>query len=215
MNIEEIVAEFNKERHIHTEKSGKEYNTTELFACKRKLELRREGKKAVKPDRIKDMPNFMRQGVLSNFVHDSVERTLEKKGWLIPDHANIDFHKKFGEYTIYCKPDAIWYDVPDKVIYPKEILPEVGELTELIELKCPMYYNGKPPDSHVFQVGIYMNITGAEKGTLIYMNHNGFEDVPCERMDDDDIVWLIENWGSPNFAKECDSCWYKDYCDVK
>jgi len=206
MNIEKIVEEFNKERHIHTEKSGNEFNTTELFACKKKLELRREGKKAVKPERIRDMPNFMRQELLSNFIHDSLERMLEKMGWLIPDHANIDFHKKFGEYTVYCKPDAVLMGAS---------IPAAMFVEELIEIKCPMFYNGKAADSHIFQVSIYMNITSAEKGTLIYLNHNGFDEIECEKMDDDDVLWLIENWKSPSFEKECENCWWRDYCDVK
>lgn len=202
MNIEEIIEEFDKGRHIHTEKSGNEFNTTELFACKRKLELQREGKKPVKPERIKDMPNFMRQGLLSNFVHDSVERTLASVGWFIPDKSVEGFEKRFGKYTIHCKPDALLRDYDNRA------------WKELIEIKCPIIYK-YPPDSHMFQVGIYMNITGAEKGTLIYLNHNGFVSISCDRMDDDDVLWLIENWDSPNFAKECENCWYRDYCDVK
>ena len=204
MKIEEIVSGFRNMTEVpHRKKGENEFNVTDLFVCAEKTRLIREGKEA---DRPKEETNWMRQGTISSFVHWAMQEVLEGNGWLIPDKGSSYF-KRFGEYRLFCKPDAIkvkgdrWYEDLSAI--------------EVVEIKCPMWFSGNAFDNHLFQVGIYMNILGAARGTLMYLHNNGFANIDCEKMEDDDIVWLIENRKSPNFDKECVGCWYRKYCEVK
>jgi hypothetical protein len=196
--IEEILESFVSSQGEHVKKTGNEYNVTDLMMCREKLRFQREGKpyEFVESD-------ITRQAKLSNFVHSAMQAELRKLGW----KTEKKFVKKIGEYTLHMRADAVMF--------------EHQEAKKLAEIKCPMWNGmaeGKAiPDYYLFQIGMYLNITGAGECILMVLAKNGFtERVITKRMSDDDIIWLIEDGAqSPWFSRECENCWYKKYCEEK
>jgi len=189
--LNDIFNVVNKDDAKHKIKQGNEYNVSDLLMCREKLRLIRKG----------ETPNIVesdvsRQATLSKFVHKAVQIELEKLGW----QCERKFQKNFGSYTVHCRVDGIKDDT-------------------IVEIKCPMYsvVNKRgAPDHYVMQIGIYLNITGAERCVLLILAKNGFHELTIDRpMSDDDIIFLIESGGlSPWYKRECETCYYKHACTV-
>lgn len=197
--IEEILESFNKSRGEYVPKQGNEYNITDLLMCRKKLELIREGKKPVIVEN-----DYTRQAKISNFVHDSVKRMLEREGW----STNRKFSKSFGKYTLHMIAEG----VSESLIIPGGC----RAIEEIIEIKCPIESKKRISDYWLFQIQMYLNITGAEECILmVFAKNDFFEKVITGKMSDEDVIWLIENPKSPYFERECLTCWYKSYCDLE
>ena len=198
--LDDVLDSFRQGQGKHVEKKGNEYNVTDLLSCRRKVEFKRAGTpyKFVESD-------FSRQGKLGSLLHTAVQVELIKMGY----KCEVKFTKKIGKYTLHCRVDGImmyaYYD--NKEHY------------KLVELKFPMWNStGKKgiPDYFKIQVGAYLNLTGASECKLMIMAKNAFsEHTLTEALDDDDIIWMIEDGAlSPSFDKECDNCFYEKVCDL-
>jgi len=198
--IDDIVKKL-METQIHgKEKQEGEYEVTELLMCRKKMEFIREKKV---PD-VKDT-DISRQAVISKFVHNGMQNMLESLEWI----TDARFNKIVGNYMLFMMADAVKYNDIRDVGY------ENVEVKELVEIKCPVRLPKRIPDSTLFQARMYLWITGAEKCTVLFMHHQGFMEVVVdEPMEEHQIIWLIENPSSPYYKNECDSCFYRKYCDV-
>lgn len=203
--LDDVLDSFREGQGKHVEKQGDNWNVTELLGCRRKVEFRRENTPYTFVE-----SDFTRQGKIANFVHSAIQVELRKMGW----ETEVKFTKKIGKYTIHCRVDGIMYIVlPDFGTIPEEKKPD-----KLIEIKVPMWNstaNKGLPDYYKIQVGAYLNITGASECKLMILSKNAFsEPTLTELLDNDDILWLIEEGAqSPSFDKECDNCFYESVCD--
>ena len=224
--LDDVLDSFRYGQGKHVEKKGNEYNVTDLLGCRKKLELKRAGTpyKFVETD-------FSRQGKLGSLLHTAVQVELRKMGY----ECEVKFTKKIGKYTLHCRVDGLLrvieegsetYDsMRHKYLNTGEISEEDWEnfldrraVTNLIELKFPMWNSTAKkgiPDYYKIQVGAYLNMTGASECKLMIMAKNAFsEHTLTEVLDDDDILWMIEEGAqSPSFDKECDNCFYESVCD--
>ena len=188
---------------LHKPKKDNQWNVTDLMTCRKKVEFRR----LKTPYKYVDS-DFTRQGKLGTLLHRSVQLELEKLGWITEMNENKDatkFVKSIGKYRIHMRADGIMYDGE-------------GNVEKLLELKFPMYNSTAKkglPDYYKIQVGAYLNMTGASECKLMIMARNYFsEHTLTELLDDDDIIWMIEEGAqSPSFDKECDNCFYESVCD--
>lgn len=190
---------------VHKTKKGNEWNVTDLLACRRKVEFRRlkTPYKYVESD-------FTRQGKLGTLLHRSVQLELEKLGWITEMNGDPDatkFTKDIGKYRIHMRADGIMYDGEENI-------------DKLLEIKVPMWNSTDKkgiPDYYKYQVGAYLNITGASECKLMILAKNAFsEHTLTEVLEDDDLIWMIEEGGmSPSFDAECKNCFYYDICDVR
>jgi len=211
--IDEIVRRLLEEQIRSKEKQEGEYDVTELLMCRKKMEFIREKK----VPEVKDT-GISRQAVISKFVHNGVQNMLDDLDWI----ADASFNKIVGNYWLFMVADAVKHAVvgekPQGDIRETRYI-ELGEgwlvLKELVEIKCPVRLPKRIPDSTLFQARMYLWITGAEKCTVLFMHHQGFmETVVTEPMEEHQIIWLIENPSSPYYKNECNSCFYRKYCDV-
>lgn len=204
--LDDVLDSFRHGQGKHVEKQGDNWNVTELLGCRRKVEFRRAGTpyKFVESD-------FSRQGKLGSLLHTAVQVELRKMGW----ETEVKFTKDIGKYRIHCRVDGIRYiTLPDFGTIPEKKKP-----SELVELKFPMYNSTAKkgiPDYHAIQVGAYLNMTGAKECKLLILAKNMFsEHLLTEALDDEDLIWLIEEGAqSPSFDKECDNCFYEKVCDI-
>lgn len=201
--LDDVLDSFREGQGKHVEKQGDNWNVTELLGCRRKVEFRR----ANTPYDFVET-DFSRQGKIANFVHSAIQVELRKMGWA----TERKFTKDVGKYTIHCRVDGVLYEEYEKGWSQKPL--------KLIEIKVPMWNSTAKkgiPDYYKIQVGAYLNMTGASECKLMILSKNAFsEPTLTEVLDDDDIIWLIEEGAqSPSFDKECDNCFYYDVCDVR
>ena len=223
--LDDVLDSFRQGQGKHVEKQGNNWNVTELLGCRRKVEFRRANTpyKFVETD-------FSRQGKIANFVHSSMQVELRKMGW----ETEVKFVKKIGKYTLHCRVDGLLrvveegtetYESMRHKYLHSEITDEEWEnfldhraTRKLIEIKVPMWNSTDKkgiPEYYKIQVGAYLNITGAEECKLMILAKNAFtEPVLTEALEDDDLVWMIEEGAlSPSFDKECDNCFYESLCE--
>lgn len=204
--LDDVLESFRGGQGEHKQKQGNEYNVTDLLGCRKKLDFKRLGieYKFVESD-------FSRQGKIANFVHSAIQVELRKMGW----ETEKKFTKEFGKYELHCRVDGVCYTVlPDF-----GTIPEKKKAKKLIEIKVPMYNSVAKsgiPDYYMLQIGMYLNITGAQSCTLMVLAKNGFsEKVITDKLSDEDILWIIEEGAQiPWFPKECDNCYYSGICDI-
>jgi len=86
-------------------------------------------------------------------VHEGIEKLLKEYG-----EIDIEFEKEikkeFGEYTLIGRVDAITKD---------------GTVIEFKTVYKPPQF---PYEAHIYQVLIYMNMLGSQKGLLVYLGNN-------------------------------------------
>ena len=86
-------------------------------------------------------------------LHDGIERLLKEYG-----DIEIEFEKEvkkqYGEYTLVGSLDAILKD---------------GTIVEFKSVYKPPQF---PYEAHLYQVLIYMHMTGSQKGLLVYLGNN-------------------------------------------
>jgi len=208
--IDEIVRRLLEEQIRSKEKQEGEYDVTELLMCRKKMEFIREKKV---PD-VKDT-DISRQAIISKFVHNGMQNMLESLEWI----TDAIYARYVGKYRLTMTADAVKYvNVGTRPEGGEYYLERINGLymvvKELVEIKCPVRLPNKMPDSTLFQTRMYLWITGAEKCTVLFMHHQGFmEEVVDKPMEEHQIIWLIENPSSPYYKNECDSCFYRKYCD--
>lgn len=201
--LENFESILNQLKRLEEERSRKHkvkpvnnYNVTELLQCREKTKLIREGYTPVPVE-----SNVSRQATISNYVHSAIQANLGKLGY----QSEVKYKKRFGNYTLHCRVDAV--DDKDKP-------------TRIIEIKVPIRNNvikSGIPDYYKIQIGMYLSLTDAEECVLLILANNAItEHVLTERVSDDDVIWLIEEGAKvPWFEKECNTCYFRNYCDVR
>jgi len=86
-------------------------------------------------------------------LHEGIEKLLREYGGLEIEFEK-EVKKQFGEYTLVGRLDAMLKD---------------GTVVEFKSVYKPPQF---PYLSHIYQVLIYMNITGSKKGILVYLGNN-------------------------------------------
>jgi len=86
-------------------------------------------------------------------LHEGIERLLKEYGEIEIEFEK-EVRKQYGEYTLIGRMDAILKD---------------GTVVEFKSVYKPPQF---PYEAHLYQVLIYMHITGSEKGLLVYLGNN-------------------------------------------
>ena len=209
--IDEIVRRLLEIQIRQKEKNDGDYEVIDMLMCRKKMEFIREKKV---PD-VKDT-DISRQAVISKFVHNGMQNMLESLEWITDGR----YARYVGKYRLIMTADAAKYkNVNSKpegdIHYVEAMRGDYLVVKELVEIKCPVRLPNKIPDSTLFQARMYLWITGAEKCTVLFMHHQGFKEVVVDKpMEEHQIEWLIEHPSSPYYKNECNSCFYRKYCNV-
>lgn len=109
-----------------------------------------------------------------------------------------EVERQLGPYKVRGRPD-VWLKDEGTVVEIKVVRPEA---------KVPM-------DHHVLQLRIYMWLTGAKFGRLLYITHEWIKEYTVEDpLTDEGVLGLIEDRRSPRYDWECDYCPYKSFCPL-
>jgi hypothetical protein len=90
-------------------------------------------------------------------IHEGIEKLLKEYGELEIEFEK-EVKKQYGEYTLVGKLDGLTKD--NIVIEFKSVY------------KPPTF----PYEAHIYQVLIYMNMIGSEKGSLVYIGNNDIQE---------------------------------------
>ncbi len=126
-------------------------------------------------------------------------------------------HEGFGvvfseEYAGYCKIYSKEVEV-DGVKYVINGWPDYYDGRKIIELKYTGHPVKEPEQKHVQQVRMYMWLTGAKIGYLLYITpRKVYEFEITDPMTDTEVVELLRNWTSPRDPSECSQCMFRSVC---
>lgn|GEM_PF-6765603 len=90
-------------------------------------------------------------------LHEGIEKLLKEYGELEIEFEK-EVKKQYGEYTLIGKLDGLTKD---------------GIVIEFKSVYKPPTF---PYESHIYQVLIYMQMTGSEKGLLVYIGNNDIQE---------------------------------------
>jgi len=90
-------------------------------------------------------------------LHEGIEKLLKEYGELEIEFEK-EVKKQYGEYTLVGKLDGLTKD---------------GIVVEFKSVYKPPQF---PYESHIYQVLIYMNMIGSQKGLLVYLGNNDIQE---------------------------------------
>lgn len=188
--IEEIVEALREKNKIKSVRDENEVTISELLQCRMKSVF-------IEEDRVPDvvLTDVVRQGWMCNFIRDSMQSVLSDDGW----STNVKFSHVIGDYKLTGVADA-WKGV------------------RLVMIKCPMraVKGKKLPDAHLLQARMLLSLSDLEYCLVLYLHKEDIREMKVtEPMSDEDIMWIVEHPDSPYYSRECQSCFYRKYCDVK
>ena len=172
-------------KHIRERKENEIY-VTELVECPMKREFRKQ---------LWFLEMMNPSTLLGELVHIGIENIIKKLFSNNNVETEVEVEKRFGEYIIRGRIDAII----DNVIYEFKYMRGIkGEL---------------PLPHHVEQLQIYGWITGLDEGVIVYITPNGFKEYEFElTYNDDNISMLVLSRKKPRYDWECSYCAFSDYC---
>ena len=142
-------------------------------------------------------------------LHEGIERLLKEYGEIEIEFEK-EVRKQYGEYILVGRMDAILKD---------------GTVVEFKSVYKPPQF---PYEAHLYQVLIYMHITGSEKGLLVYLGNNdivefeitreGIRDIETGqtffvqyKVDDDWILKQIIAYKTKTLVATFDEC---KFCEI-
>ena len=130
--------------------------------------------------------------ILGEIVHRGfLEWLKEEFGYNI----EVEVKTEFEGYVISGRVDAMNSD-------------EVIEVKYAADVK-----DNQPYEHHVQQLRIYMWITQAKRGKLLYITPQRILEFEVTTpMRDDEVLMLIDNWKSPRYEWECKYCSFSRIC---
>jgi len=91
--------------------------------------------------------------------------------------------------------------------------PDYYDGQRVIELKFTSHPVRDVDQKHVLQVRMYMWLTGAKEGYLLYITPRRVYEFKVEEpMTDEEVAELIRNWPSPRDPSECNQCSFRNIC---
>ncbi|NPB00736.1 MAG: hypothetical protein GXO10_05115 [Crenarchaeota archaeon] len=126
-------------------------------------------------------------------------------------------HEGFGtvfseECRDYCRIYSREVEV-DGVRYVINGWPDYYDGRKIIELKYTGHPVREPDQKHVQQVRMYMWLTSAKIGYLLYVTPRKiYEFEITDPMTDTEVVDLLRNWTSPRDPSECSQCMFRNVC---
>ena len=142
-------------------------------------------------------------------LHEGIEKLLKQYGEIEIEFEK-EIKKQYGEYTLVGRLDAILKD---------------GTIVEFKSVYKPPQF---PYEAHIYQVLIYMNMTGSQKGLLVYLGNNeiiefeikkeGIRDIETGqtffgqyKVDDDWILKQIVAYTTKTLIATFDEC---KFCEI-
>ncbi len=91
--------------------------------------------------------------------------------------------------------------------------PDYYDGQRVIELKFTSHPIREADQKHIQQVRMYMWLTGAKEGYLLYVTPRRiYEFKISEPMSDEEVASLIRDWPSPRDPSECSQCTFRNVC---
>ena len=142
-------------------------------------------------------------------LHEGIERLLKEYGEIEIEFEK-EVRKQYGEYTLVGRLDAVLKD---------------GTVVEFKSVYKPPQF---PYEAHLYQVLIYMQMTGSERGLLVYLGNNdivefeitkdGIRDIETGqtffgkyKVDDDWIFKQIVAYETKTLVATFDEC---KFCEI-
>ncbi len=130
-------------------------------------------------------------------------------GLLVHEGFGTVFSEKCSQF---CKIYSKEIDV-DGQKYVINGWPDYYDGSKIIELKFTTHPVKEPESRHIQQVRMYLWLTGAREGYLLYMTPRKLYEFKIDNpMNDGEVVELIRNWSSPRDPSECAQCMFKSVC---
>jgi len=126
-------------------------------------------------------------------------------------------HEGFGSIfsdvcSTYCKVYSKEVEV-DGVKYVINGWPDYYDGYRVIELKYTSHPVKEPENRHIQQVRMYLWLTEARKGYLLYITPRKVYEFEIDNpMTNEEVVELIKNWTSPRDPSECTQCIFRSVC---
>jgi len=142
-------------------------------------------------------------------LHEGIEKLLKEYGEIEIEFEK-EVRKQYGEYTLVGRLDAVLKD---------------GTVVEFKSVYKPPQF---PYEAHLYQVLIYMQMTGSERGLLVYLGNNdivefeitkdGIRDIETGqtffgkyKVDDDWIFKQIVAYATKTLVATFDEC---KFCEI-
>jgi len=101
----------------------------------------------------------------------------------------------------------------DGVKYVINGWPDYYDGYRVIELKYTSHPVKEPENRHIQQVRMYLWLTEARKGYLLYITPRKVYEFEIDNpMTNEEVVELIKNWTSPRDPSECTQCIFRSVC---
>jgi len=134
------------------------------------------------------------QLILGSLVHLGLQQILKDLGCKV----EVEFEKEIQDYKIKGRVDAIDNDTVYEIKFAKDLR------------------ENRPYEHHIYQLRIYLWLTGYEHGKLIYVTPSRIVEFDeSNPMDDDELIMFIDNWRSPRWEWECNYCDFSQICPYK
>lgn len=169
-----------------SEKRENEWWVTDLVRCHKRRELQM---------RFKEFFIVTPSEILGDLIHKAL---LIELGLRFGCKIEQEFEKEIDNYIVKGRVDALCGDLVVEVKYMRD------------------FQGNKPLPHHVEQVKLYMWLTGAKKGLLIYVTPNRIvKYLVNEPYGEEEIRALFLATRTPKWDWECDYCEYAQFCEKR
>ncbi len=129
-------------------------------------------------------------------------------GMLLHEGFSVIFEDECRDNRVFSKSIVV-----DDREYTINGWPDYYDGTRVIELKFTTHVVREPDQRHVKQVRMYMWLTGAKEGYLLYITPKRIHEFKVrEPMTDEEVADLVRNWTSPRDPAECTQCIFRNIC---
>lgn len=115
------------------------------------------------------------------------------------------------------KPERFWAREVESFIIAGS--PDYVDCVDKPQIVVDVKYTSfdiEPRSHHAERVQIYLWLTGAERGVLLYISPHGIKSFDIwEPMDESDILMRIRSQKAPMYDWECKFCAYSQYCSLE
>lgn len=186
----EMISRYKIQREISRKELEKKYCKRVIFAheltsCSLKVEFSR------KFSELDIAASFNPRMMIGEIVEYGIEKFMSSLGY-----------NKFSDILLMDIGDTIIAGSPDYVSEDRKTLVDVK-----------YSYNPVIREHHIERMQIYLTLSNAEKGILLYISPFGVKSYEVrEKMDISKIKVLLQLSTAPKYNWECKYCIYSDFC---
>jgi len=194
-----ILRRLREEHELRGRREPGVYWVTDLIYCPLKRQL------ALKYPELAE-PRYDPWLVFGRIVHEGLEYLLLQQYIDSPD-AEVLLEQEFKRVIQGPEVEVEVVGRPDAVVRIN------GHIDTLYEFKTGFPGQQLPHDHHLLQVRLYLWLTGAPVGWLVYVMPDRITEYQVvKRVSEDEVVALLLDDKTPRWDWECKKCPYRAYC---